>query len=322
MPCGATARTQPAPTTGEEGYALVALVVALFLVLLALSVAAPRVAQELKRDREEEAVHRAQQYVRAIQLFYRKTGRYPGSMEELEKSNNQRFLRKRYADPLTGKPDWRLIKLGEAKTTVKWIFGKPLAGLPASTLGGAGGTGSSTVMGGSSGGVSSGIGAIGGSTSTPDNATATGNSTNAADAQSATSSSGSTTAASGAGASGGTAGGATTAGGSGGLGTGTPTGGLFVGVGSSAQGAAIITVNEQTDYSKWEFLYDPRLDKLLARISVFGGGLATADPTASNGLSSGSSNPTGSTSPASGTNSGTSTGTGTGTAPPASSGTP
>jgi hypothetical protein len=38
--------------------------------------------------------------------------------------------------------------------------------------------------------------------------------------------------------------------------------GPFMGVGSSASGNSIIVVNEQTTYETWEFLYDPRLEKL------------------------------------------------------------
>src|SRR5882757_7604601 len=113
----------------EQGFMLVGLIVAIFFVLLALSVAAPKVAQQLRREREVEAVHRGNQYVRAIRLYYKKFGHYPGSIEQLEKTNNMRFLRQRYVDPMTGKDDWRLIKVGEAKTTVKGFFGQPLAGL-------------------------------------------------------------------------------------------------------------------------------------------------------------------------------------------------
>ena len=123
---------------GEQGFMLLGVVVLIFLVLLALSVAAPKVAQDLRRDREVEAIHRANEYVRAIQLYYKKFGHYPGNMDQLEKSNNIRFLRQKYADPLTGKPDWRLIHVGEAKTTVKGFFGQPLAGLPGATAGGLG----------------------------------------------------------------------------------------------------------------------------------------------------------------------------------------
>src|SRR5438445_12030028 len=102
---------------GEQGFMLVGLIVAIFFVLLALSVAAPKVAQELRREREVEAVHRGNQYVRAIRLYYRKFGHYAGSMEQLEKANNIRFLRQPYVDPITGKADWRTDKGREAKPT-------------------------------------------------------------------------------------------------------------------------------------------------------------------------------------------------------------
>ena len=45
------------------------MVVAIFLVLLVLGVAAPRVAKDLKRDREVEAMHRGKQYVRAVRVL-------------------------------------------------------------------------------------------------------------------------------------------------------------------------------------------------------------------------------------------------------------
>ena len=88
--------------TGEQGFVLLGLIVAIFLILLVLSIAAPKVARGLRRDREVESEHRAQQYVRAIRIYYQKLGHYPGSVEQLEKTNNIRFLRQRYVDPLTG----------------------------------------------------------------------------------------------------------------------------------------------------------------------------------------------------------------------------
>ena len=37
-------------------------------------------------------------------------------------------------------------------------------------------------------------------------------------------------------------------------------------------GAAILTVNEQTNYQDWEFLYDPRIEQLYAKGNLLGGG--------------------------------------------------
>jgi hypothetical protein len=63
-------------------------------------------------------------------------------------------------------------------------------------------------------------------------------------------------------------------------------------VGLSKDGNSIITLNEQTNYSTWEFIYDPRIEQLYAKSSIFGGGIATS----SGGLGSASglsSTPTG-----------------------------
>ena len=107
-----------------------------FLMLLALSVAAPKVAKEIQRDKEREAMQRGLQYRRAIQLYYKKFGAYPADIKQLEKTNEIRFLRKRYTDPITGKDDWRLIHMGEAKVPPLGFFGQPLqAGLSSVSTG-------------------------------------------------------------------------------------------------------------------------------------------------------------------------------------------
>src|ERR1700712_3376762 len=84
----------------EQGYMLLAVVVMVALVLIALAVAAPVVARDLRREKEVESEHRALQFVRAIRLYQRKfPNQYPPSIEALEKSNNIRFLRQKYVDP-------------------------------------------------------------------------------------------------------------------------------------------------------------------------------------------------------------------------------
>src|SRR5258708_38894133 len=99
----------------EQGYVLLAVMLLMTLLLIALAIEAPRLAQQVKREREEELIHRGQEYSRAIKKFYIASGgRYPTSLEQLENTNNKRFLRKRYKDPVTGKDDWRIIHVGEA----------------------------------------------------------------------------------------------------------------------------------------------------------------------------------------------------------------
>lgn len=282
----------------EQGYMLVGLIVAIFLILLALGVAAPKVARDLRREREVEAEHRANQYVRAIRLYYLKNGNhYPGSIEQLEKTNNIRFLRQRYVDPMTGKADWRLIKVGENKTTVKGFFGQPLSGLSPG-LGTAAGMASQGAIGAGAAGSSStsafgspstGTGGLGGTSGGP------GSSLNSTVGSSA-SGPGTTTAGTpgaGSGTSSDSAFGSSTSSGlSGGIGSQSATsftggGALFMGVGSSKTGDSIVEPNEQTTYQTWEFLYDPRIEQMKAKASLFGGA-----PTASgsSGLGSASGN--------------------------------
>lgn len=80
--------------------------------LLFAAVAAPNVLTEGRRLREQEAIWRGKQYVRAIRLYYQKNGKYPSSIEDLTKPNatGVHFLRKAYKEPMN-KDDgsWRLI---------------------------------------------------------------------------------------------------------------------------------------------------------------------------------------------------------------------
>ncbi len=100
---------------GQKGYVLLAVMLFVTLLMIALAVAAPQIGQQIKREREEELIHRGQEYATAIKKFYRaNNGQYPVSLDQLENSNNRRFLRKRYKDPITGKDDWKLIHVGEA----------------------------------------------------------------------------------------------------------------------------------------------------------------------------------------------------------------
>ena len=86
-------------------------------VAIALYVELPRVAFESQRNREELLVARGEAYKRGVELYYRKLKTYPQKIEDLENTNNFRFLRKRYKDPLTGKDEWRLVHMGPAGLT-------------------------------------------------------------------------------------------------------------------------------------------------------------------------------------------------------------
>ncbi|HEY1742780.1 MAG TPA: type II secretion system protein [Granulicella sp.] len=262
---------------GEAGYMLLAVVVMVALVILALSVAAPVVARDLRRDKEVESVHRAEQYVRAIRLYQRacKCTSYPPSMDALEKGTTMRFLREKYVDPLTGKSDWRLIH--QPKTTIKIPFGQELSGLAGGNLG-------------SAAGLSSGVGAPVGGGSAPsgavpalgagfgDSSSSSGSGTSSFGSSSSSGSSssfGSSSSSSGSGT--GTGTGSSTPGSSSGSSSdtgmfGDSSGGVIYGVGSSRSGTSILNPNQQTTYETWEFWYDPRIERLYAMAQPLGGG--------------------------------------------------
>lgn len=101
--------------TQERGYVLIAILFVLAVIIITLTAAAPAISNSVKRQREDELIRRGKQYQRAIQLYFRKFGSFPASIEQLENTNRVRFLRHKYTDPITGKDDWRLIRFGQAK---------------------------------------------------------------------------------------------------------------------------------------------------------------------------------------------------------------
>lgn len=143
---------KPASSTpaSEHGYVLITLILFVALLAIALTALAPVITQQIKRDREEELIHRGTQYSRAIKHYMKKFSRYPTRIEDLESTNNIRFLRKRYKDPVTGK-DFKLLHQGEVQMSVgSSIAGAtPVANLAAGAAGNALNGGAATPFGGS-----------------------------------------------------------------------------------------------------------------------------------------------------------------------------
>ena len=96
----------------EEGYALLVVLFLGALIAIGLALSLPRAAFEAQRAREDDLIYRGSQYSRAVQLYFRKFRRYPASMDDLEKTNNIRFLRRKYIDPITQKDEWRIVHIG------------------------------------------------------------------------------------------------------------------------------------------------------------------------------------------------------------------
>src|SRR5580658_9808148 len=107
-------RQAPSSSRNDRGFALLLVFLLAAAVALMLYQQLPRVAFESERDKEQLLIDRGEQYKRAIQQFYVAYKRYPTTLEELEKTNDKRYLRHRYIDPYTGKDEWRLIHVNPA----------------------------------------------------------------------------------------------------------------------------------------------------------------------------------------------------------------
>jgi type II secretory pathway pseudopilin PulG len=134
----------------EEGYAMTVLLVAMSVMAVMMTVAMPVWKQIAQREKEEELVFRGEQYARAIGLFQRKfANSAPPNLDILV---DQRFLRKKYKDPITNDDFAVVLQTQNAPGTI------PGGGRGASTPGGATTPGSGPLPGPAAGGATGGTG--------------------------------------------------------------------------------------------------------------------------------------------------------------------
>jgi type II secretory pathway pseudopilin PulG len=235
-----TATMRRAPQAGEEGYILVAVIFMLAILIISMGVAVPKVRESIQRDREVETMHRGKQYTRAIQLYYRKFNAYPPNIDALVKTNEIRFLRKRYTDPMTGKDDWKPIAFGQNKVPLAFgFFGQPLGGTPLA------GTGPGGVVGATNPTSNNFF-----TTGSPSGGDGTGAASGAAGATGTT----------------GTTGTSGTPSSSGSLSsTQTFGGGGIIGFSPGVEKQSILTYKTKNHYNEWEFTYSPLADQATAQ---------------------------------------------------------
>jgi type II secretory pathway pseudopilin PulG len=118
----------------RSGYVLMAIMFFMTLWIVSLLATAPAIKAQIQRDREEEMIHRGAQYSRAIKKYFKKFGRYPTSLDQLKETNNVRFLRKEYKDPMSTDGKWRLLHIGDVKIGSASNVGTPVPAM--STMGG------------------------------------------------------------------------------------------------------------------------------------------------------------------------------------------
>jgi len=261
----------------QRGYMMITLMLALALITIALLAVLPEIKQQIIRDREDELRHRGTAYMRAIQHFYKKFGRYPTRVEELENTNNLRFLRKRYTDPVnidksTGKEkDFKFLHQQDISLNNGMVLGQTpgtnlqggASGLMGGGAPGQGGFGGAGAFGGGQGGVGSigGFGAQPGGPQQPGNQnSAGGNSANAASGGSSDSSSSGNPDAN---ANGSSSSGSSSSNSinSSNLGGQTFGGGPILGVASTSKEKSIHVFYTKDHYKDWLFIYLPMADR-------------------------------------------------------------
>jgi type II secretory pathway pseudopilin PulG len=225
---------------------LVAVIFMMAILILAMAVAIPEIKDAIQRDRDVETMERGKQYIRAIKLYYKKFHAYPPNLDALVKTNDIRFLRKKYIDPTTGKEEWKPVMYGQNKTPAAYgFFGQPISG---STIAGIGPSGGNGLANGQAG-----VGGAGGaganspffsSSSTPPTTDPNAPATTDPNAP------------------------ANPANGGSAFGPGTGTGGQtfggagIIGFSPGSPKQSILFYKKKNHYDEWEFTYDPMADQM------------------------------------------------------------
>ncbi|HEV2112879.1 MAG TPA: hypothetical protein VGR50_01945 [Terriglobales bacterium] len=271
-------RSSNSKRRAQAGYVMMFILFLLAALAIAITAAAPSMVLQIRRDREEELIHRGNQYVRAIRLFYKKFGRYPNSIKDLQDTNHLRFLRREYKDPMTDSGEWTLLHATDIKYIPTGFFGQKLTA-GTSNIGSSFGSGNTSASGASNSSANSNqqgssnqdsfgsqsafsnMGAQpqqnfmpnapsgGDANAKPDaNGLVNGQVPSQTDASSPAS---------------GIFGGSTTGGQ-------TFGGGPLLGVASTSHQKSIKELNGKDHYNQWQFFYDPRMEQLAAAAAVAG----------------------------------------------------
>ncbi len=105
-----------APAGSERGFAYVGVLVLIAVIGVGLMQAGLVWSKQRQRERETELLFIGSQIRLAIERYYRAPpgSQYPRSLDALVEDKRspsvQHHLRRLYADPMTGKPDWGIVK--------------------------------------------------------------------------------------------------------------------------------------------------------------------------------------------------------------------
>jgi type II secretory pathway pseudopilin PulG len=127
-PLPSNARPARALRARTDGYAMVALLVAMSVMAIMMTVAMPVWRQTNQREKEDELVFRGLQYTRAIGLYEKKYANTPPP--SIDVLVQQHYLRKKYKDPITND---EFLPVVAGQPTPAATTGQPGAAQPAPT---------------------------------------------------------------------------------------------------------------------------------------------------------------------------------------------
>ena len=107
-------RSLPLRARPSAGFTYVGLLLAVVLLGLALSAVGTVWHTMAQREREKELLFIGHEFKAAIAAYYRAGGQFPQDLNDLVEDKRwpepRHFLRRLYADPITGQADWNAIR--------------------------------------------------------------------------------------------------------------------------------------------------------------------------------------------------------------------
>ena len=108
--------------SAQRGFTYLAMLLAVAVVGIGLAAAGQVWSTAVQREKEQELLFVGNQYRRAIRLYYQNSQdqrgpgvAYPKALKDLledkRRGDTRRYLRKLYADPMTGKAEWGLVTI-------------------------------------------------------------------------------------------------------------------------------------------------------------------------------------------------------------------
>ncbi|MGM0599214.1 MAG: hypothetical protein ACQETH_05270 [Candidatus Rifleibacteriota bacterium] len=119
----------------KNGVALLTVTISVITLSIAVAVALPGVKNNVRREKEDNLRFILGEFRRAVGKYQRCHNSYPQSLQDLLKDEEgNRFLRRAYRDPFTGKFDWKVTTASNSFIVHSSSNQKSISGIPYSNF--------------------------------------------------------------------------------------------------------------------------------------------------------------------------------------------